>query len=188
MAWWTVPAIMAASKVLGGLFDKGKQEYELSPEARWLFNYMQGQVGKGAPSFLTRPISARYGAFRQGIKERMGEALGPGSGLETAQLMKATAGESREIAETGERYQMGLLSQLAGLVPPPTGRRPTDWASILGSAGAGFAGAHGEKQEFDEFMDLLKKYMGGGGSVPSIGGEGEMSYSGYGGKPEDWWD
>jgi len=142
MPAWLAPALISAgSSLLGGLFGGKKQKttYEMSPEARSLYAYLMGQVKGGVtPSYLTRPIQQRYGALRAGIKERMGESLGVGSGLETAQLMRATAAQGREIGEAGERYRRGLLGTLASLVggrgtQTTTGGAP--WGDIFGGIG-----------------------------------------------------
>jgi len=178
--------IQSGSKFLGGLFGGGKQTtaYELSPQAQWLFNYYQGQLGKGAPGFITSPITARYGAMRKGIRESMGEGLGPGSGLETAKLLRIGTAEGREKGEASERYQMGLLNALAQIVgrsgvQTTTGR--PGFGGMLAGAGEDISGILREQEALKDLLEGLEA-MGYGGEFPSIGGEGGMS------RPKDWWE
>jgi hypothetical protein len=99
------PAIISAgASLLGGLFGGGKKTTtnQLSPEAQAYLKMLYGQIGK-TPGYLTRPIQQQYGVLKQNIKESTGEALGAGSGLETANLMWATAGESRALGDVGEQ-------------------------------------------------------------------------------------
>lgn len=134
MPAWVIPAASAAASAVQSYLQSRRQktEYGLSPESKWLFEYLQGQLGGPTPSYLTDPISQRYGALRSGIKESMGEALGPGSGLETAKLMRATAGETRAIGAVGERHQASILDAIASVVGG-TGQRTTTMPMDIGS-------------------------------------------------------
>jgi len=118
MGPWVIPAISAAgSAIQSYLASRGqKTERGLSPEAQRFLNMLYGRLGKGAPSYLTRPIEARWGARKQGIRESLGEGLGPGSGLETAQLMRATTAEGREMGEATERHEASILRAIASVV------------------------------------------------------------------------
>lgn len=155
--------------LLGGLFGGRKQEtsYKMSPEERSLYAQLMGQVKEGgAPSYLTRPIAQRWGARRAGIRERVGEGLGPGSGLETAHLLRATTAEGREMGEATERHKQGLLNILAGLAGgrgTRTTQAPTDWGGIFGGMGEDIG-----------FLWGLKQMMGGG----QAGGGGGRSGGG----------
>lgn len=115
MGPWVVPAISAGTSLLQSYLGR-KTERGLSPESQWLFKYLRGQLGRGAPSYLTRPITQRYGALRTGIRESTGEALGPGSGLETAKLMRATTAEGREMGEATERHEASIRRAIASVV------------------------------------------------------------------------
>lgn len=117
MPAWVIPAISAGASLLQShLGRKQKAERGLSPESQWLFKYLRGQLGKGAPSYLTRPIEARWGARKRGIRESLGEGLGPGSGLETAQLRRATTAQGREMGEATERHEASILRAIASVV------------------------------------------------------------------------
>jgi len=163
MPWWTIPLYLGsqlATKYLGG----GKQTVtqEMSPEARQLYNLLMGQVGKGAPEYLTAPIRQRWASTRRGIREGIGGALGPGSGLEMANLMRATAGEGRQLGYAGQQYQDQLMSQLAGLVGggTQTTRASMGWGDVAGNIG-------GDLLFWQGMQDALRRFGGGGG-----GGQG----------------
>ena len=158
-AWLAPAAISAGTSLLGGLFGGRKQRRGLSPEARGLYGQLTGEYGK-TPSYVTSPIEARWGARKQGIREGMGEALGPGSGLETAQLMRATTAEGREMGEATERHRRGLLSALVGLLGGTgTTEEPTDWGGVLGGIGGDVG-----------FLWGLEKFLGGGQGAGGDGG------------------
>lgn len=154
---WVPMLASGGMSLLGGLFGGRKQRSGLSPEAKGLYGQLMGELGT-TPSYVTRPIGARWGTRKQGIREGMGEALGPGSGLEMAQLKRATAAEGREMGEATERHRGGLLSTLVGLLGGTgTTEQPTDWGGILGDIGGDIG-----------FLWGLEKMMGGqraGGKV-----------------------
>lgn len=159
MPVWLPAAISAGTSLLQSYLASRKQKAErgLSPESQWLFKYLQGQLGKEAPSYLTRPIAQRWGARRAGIKERTGEGLGVGSGLETTHLLRATTAEGREMGEARERHEASILRAIA---------------SVVGGTGVGTAtapfdiGAPAEDIGWMLYMLTQgKKGKGGGGSA-----------------------
>ena len=152
---WAPMLANVGMSFLSGLFGGRKQKtsWEMSPEARTLLAQLKGEL-KRVPSYVTQPIKQGYGALRAGISERMGEGLGPGSGLETAQLARATAGESRASTEAEERHRMGLLNTIAGLVGgrgTQTTTTGAPWGDIFGGMGGDIG-----------FLWGLQQMMGGG--------------------------
>lgn len=156
---WVPMLASAGTSLLSGLFGGRKQRRGLSSEAKGLYGQLMGELGK-TPSYVTRPIKARWGARKQGIKEETGEALGPGSGLAGAKVMRAEAAEGREMGEATERHRMGLLSTLVSLLGGTgTTEEPTDWGGILSGIGGDIG-----------FLWGLEKVMGGGGAGGGGGG------------------
>lgn len=153
MPWWLAPAIMGGSQVLGKIF--GGDEGGLSPEMQRLLSRLESMYAEGLPESISAPISARYGAFKQGISEKTGEALGPGSGLEMAHLKRATAGEARGLGMAETQWKMGLLDRIAQITGQ-TRPRP-GWGQTMGGVGGVFGQAYGEKEEWDEIMEILGK-------------------------------
>jgi len=157
MGPWVIPAISAAgSAIQSYLGRKRKTETGLSPEAQRFLDMLYGRLGK-TPSYLTRPIEARWGARKRGIRESLGEALGPGSGLETAQLMKATTAEGRETGEATERHEASILRAIASVVGG-TGQRTTTMPFDIGAP----------SEDIGWMLYMLtqrKKGKGGGGSA-----------------------
>jgi hypothetical protein len=136
-------SIIAAASTVGSTLSSlfgggGKVEYGLSPEQKAYLNMLYRRLRGPTPSYLTSPITSRYAAARRGISESMGESLGPGSGLEVAQLLRARAGESRALGEIGERYRAGIRSDIGGIVGG-TGVRtytePKDFSGTLEDLG-----------------------------------------------------
>lgn len=166
---WLPLLVSGGTQLLGKLFGGGEQTtgYQMSPETRQLYNMLMGQMGKGAPGYLTDPIKQRWGGMRRDIKEGLGVGLGPGSGLEIANLMRATAGESRELGNVGQRYQDQLMRQLAGLVGPAS--QTTSQTMGWGDVASGIGGDYLFWQGLQDAMKKLGGGAGGGqGSTPSL--------------------
>jgi hypothetical protein len=116
MGPWVVPAASAAASFIQNyLGRKQETETKLGPEAQQALRLFYEELRRGTPSYLTAPISARFAGLRRGISETYGEELGPASGLETAQLIRATAAEGRALGEVGERHRGSLLRAIASL-------------------------------------------------------------------------
>lgn len=157
---WAPPAISAGTSLLQSyLGRKRKTELGLSPEAQRFLNMLYGRLGK-TPSYLTRPIEARWGARKQGIRESLGEGLGPGSGLETAHLLRATTAEGREMGEATERHEASILRAIASVVGRTgveTATAPFDIGAPLGDLGEMF---------YELFKGKKKKGEDGGSAYP----------------------
>lgn len=154
--------ISAGTQILGGLIGGGKNrqttQFQMSPEARQLFNMYMQQLGQGTPSYLTDPINRIFGARAGQTRESMGEALGPGSGLEMARLDRLSADKGRMLGNIGQQHQEMLMRQLQGLVAPPgqttTGVQGTNWGQIVGNIGGDFLARQG-------FQDYMRRFGGG---------------------------
>lgn len=122
----------------------------MSPEARELYQLYMGQLKQGTPSYLTDPINRIYGARARQTSEAIGGGLGPGSGLEMAQLRGLTAEKGRTLGNLGQQHQEMLMRQLAGLVAPPsqTVSQGTNWGNIIGNIGGDFLAWQG----FEDYM------------------------------------
>lgn len=135
-------AIGLGTQFLGGLFGGGRGEqavsYQMSPEARQLYNLLYGQIGRGAPGYMTDPIKATYAQAQRQMLQNVGQGAGFG-GLMGAQLQRLAAGESRALGNVGQQYQDQLMRQLASLVTPPsqtqTMTQPTNWGNVLSGMG-----------------------------------------------------
>lgn len=155
---WAPFAISAGTQALGGLFEDKKQttSYEMSPEARQLFQMYMQRLGKGTPSYLTDPINRMFGARARGVREGIGEGLGAGSGLEMGHLRRLTAEKGRTLGNVGQQHQEMLMRQLAGLVAQPsqTTTQPTNWGETIGNIGGDFLAWQG-------FQDYMRRFGGG---------------------------
>lgn len=153
--------LSAGERLLSALLGGKKTSYQMSPEEQEIYNVLMGQYKGGVPSHVTQPIEAEYGTLKQGIKERTGEALGSGSGPETAQLMKASAGKSRALSGAVQRYKQMILGQMGGLARGGgTRTMPTDWGETVGGMGG----------DLGLILGLMEALKGGKGRKDKAGG------------------
>lgn len=150
-----------AQSIFGG--NETTTEQKLSPEAKAYLQMLYNKLRGPTPGYLTDPIRQTYATARSGIKESMGQALGPGSGLEVAQMLRSAAGESRAVGNIGEQYRAGIRSDIGGVVGGTGIQTTTQPRDFSGS---------GEDLGWLLYALTNKKQSGGSGS--SGGG---MSYS-----------
>lgn len=174
---WVPMLASGGMSLLSGLFGGRKQRRGLSPEGKGLYGQLMGELGT-TPSYVTSPIKARWGTRKAGIREGVGEALGPGSGSEMGLLKQATTAEGRETGEATERHRRGLLSTLVGLLGGTgTTEEPTDWGGVLG----GIGGDIGFLWGLEKMMGGGQGAGGGGGGTPGGGLEYKRGFLGVGG-------
>lgn len=150
MGPWVVPAISAGGSLLQSMIGrKQTTERRLSPEAQAYLRMLYGELEGETPSYVTRPIEARWGSRIQDIKEETGEALGVGSGLGTAQVMKAETAQGREMGEAKERHRASILRAITSIVGGAGTQEttmPFDVGAPLEDVGwAIWAATHGKK-------------------------------------------
>jgi len=155
-------------QLLQALLGGGKQKtgYKMSPEELEIYKSLMGQYKGDVPSYVTQPIKSEFGALKKGISERTGQSLGAGSGLETAQLMKATASEGRTLGDAVAKYKQMILGQMGGLVGGK-GTTTTGMTSDWGGAVGGGMQDMGLLMLLQQILGGQKTGTGGGYTMPA---------------------
>lgn len=170
MPAWLPIAISAGSQLLGGLLGGGKQKTSYQPSAQEmeLYNMVMGQMRGPTPGYITDPIKSRFAGIRENIREGTTQALGPLSGLQTSQLIKASGAENQQLGHARQGYMDQLRSLLASVTPrgSQVTTKSTDWGGVMGGIG-------GDVLESMGYENTMKQLQGlfGGGTTSAGGGQ-----------------
>lgn len=163
-AKWGPVAVSGISQILGGLIGGGKQtkSYQMSPQQEQLWNMVMGQMRGPTPGYIVDPIKSRYAGIRENIREGTTQALGPLSGLQTAQLIKASGAQNVEMGHARRSYMDQLRNLLASIMPKgsETISGTTDWGGVV----RGIGGDVLEQMGFEAAVGSGKPAAGAGGN------------------------